>query len=175
VEIQVNDVIKHPLDRVFSTYRDALSELAVYLPNIERIEVLEREELAGGDLRLLNLWKAAGAEIPTALRAFVKPEMLQWRDFAVWHTSEHACSWRTEIGFMKEAIHVEGRNTFEQDAQGHTRILIRGQIRVDASKIPGVPRLLAGSVGPGVERFVVNMITPNLKEVNRGLERYLGA
>lgn len=173
MKINVTDTIAFPRDHAFTTYRDKLASLVTYLPNVEKIEVLEREELANGDTRLLNLWKASATDIPSLLRAFVKPEMLQWKDYAVWHNGEFTCSWRSEIGFLKGAINVEGKNRFEAVGDHSMKIVISGDISVNAKKIPGVPGLLAGKIGPAVEGFVVKLITPNLQEVNRGLARYL--
>jgi hypothetical protein len=36
-----------------------------------------------------------------------------------------------------------------------------------------VPRFLGSTLAPQIERFVVNLITPNLTEVADGLQRYL--
>ena len=77
------------------------------------------------------------------------------------------------LGFLQEAISCSG-TTYYREAGDKTEVNITGDLRVDASKIPGVPRLIAGKVGSAIEGFVVKMITPNLTEVNRGAEKFLG-
>jgi hypothetical protein len=52
-------------------------KLAAYLPNIERIEVLKREEVEGG-VKLLNLWKGRRGGGPGG-----DPALRQARDDAV--------------------------------------------------------------------------------------------
>jgi hypothetical protein len=59
------------------------------------------------------------------------------------------------------------------EVEGGTRLEIRGDLTIDAAKIKGVPRLLAGKVGRSVEEFLVKTISKNLLDVSKGLERYL--
>ncbi len=172
MDIFVEDVINFPRDQVFETYRDKLPEMVKFLPNIDKIEILEREE-NDGTTRLLNLWKAKASEIPKLLAPFVKPEMMQWKDHAKWDNEGWTCEWRSELGFFSEQIEVKGKNTYEPQGDNSVKITIRGTITVDGKKLPGVPRLVAGKVGSTVEKFVVKMITPNLRELNRGCEQYL--
>jgi len=39
--------------------------------------------------------------------------------------------------------------------------------------MPGVPKLVAKRITPVVEKFIVSMITPNLKKVNESLQTFL--
>ena len=123
-------------------------------------------------MKIVNIWKAEDDDIPALATKFIKPEMLQWTDRATWSDDRFLCEWDMEVGFLSEAIKCSGRTEYiEKD--GGTEVYISGDLAVDASKIPGVPRLVAGKVSGVVEKFVVKMITPNMKEVNRGLEKYL--
>ncbi len=175
MKLFVEDVINFPLEQVYKTQRDHMAELAAYLPNIKNIEVLERKDEGDGKTRLLNLWKAAPSEVPSMLRPFVKPEMLQWKDHALWHDNDHRCEWNLEVGFMPDRVQTSGKTVYSKLDDNRTKVVIEGNLAVDAKGIPGVPRLLAGKIGGEVERFVVKMITPNLKGVNRGIEQYLKA
>lgn len=171
-KINIKDEIAHDRATVYTTFRDNLPELLPYLPNVESITVENREQVDDKTLKLVNLWKAKGEEIPTMAQAFIKPEMLQWHDHATWKDDAWACDWVMEVGFLRDAISCSGTTRY-LDKNGKTEIVMEGELKVDASKIPGVPRLLAGKVGDAVEKFVVRLITPNLTQVNRGLEKYL--
>lgn len=173
MKLYIEDVIHFPRELVFNTYRDELPQLAGHLPNIEYIEVVEREEKDNGEIRLLNLWKAASTEVPTLIRPFVKPELMKWNDHALWKPKSWTCEWRSEVGFFKEQVDARGLNTYIPQGDNAVKIIIEGEISVDAKKLPGVPRLMAGKIGSTVEKFVVKMIEPNLKGINRGLESYL--
>ncbi|MFW5966842.1 MAG: DUF2505 family protein [Persicimonas sp.] len=172
--INVNDTIDHPRELVFTTFRDDLDDLDEFLPDIKSITTESREERDEDTTHVVRIWKARDEEIPSLAKKFIKPEMLQWTDRATWNEDEWTCEWEIEVGFLSDAITSKGVNHYH-DRDGSTEIVIEGTLEVDAKKIPGVPGMLAGRVGKAVENFVVKMITPNLKDVNRGLERYLAA
>lgn len=169
--IDIRDSIAFPRRLVWLSYRDRLVEMLPFLPSIRSIEVEKREE-EQAQVRLLNLWKAKESEVPAVARPFVKSEMLEWRDYATWKEDVWRCEWRTELSFLKEAIHCSGVNEYSE-VNGNTEIRILGEISVDGSKIPKVPRFMAPKLASTVEAFVCKVIKPNLVEINRGLERFL--
>jgi hypothetical protein len=171
-KISVNDTVAYPRELVFTTFRDDLDKLDDYLPDIESITTQSRDDVDEDTTKVVRLWKARDEDIPTLASKFIKPEMLQWTDHATWHEDEWTCDWEMEVGFLTDAITAKGTNRYI-DKGDKVEIIIDGTLEVDAKQIPGVPRMLAGKVGSAVEKFVVKMITPNLKEVNRGVERYL--
>jgi len=170
-KIDIRDSIEFPRDTVYPTFRDHLVALKPYLPTVKDI-VQKSYERDGDTVHIVNIWYGADEEIPAIASKFIKPEMLCWTDRATWHDDAQSCDWDMEVGFLKEAISCSG-TTYYREKGDRTEVNITGELRVDAAKIPGVPRLVAGKVGDAVEKFVVRMITPNLKEVNRGAEKYL--
>jgi uncharacterized protein YndB with AHSA1/START domain len=171
MQFSIKDAIPFPRERVFSAQRDQMSELAAYLNDIESITVKERED-DGHISKLVNLWIAGGTDIPAAARAFVKPEMLRWTDYATWNQEEWTCDWNLVLGFLQEAVSVSGTTSFAE-VNDRTTVTIAGDITIKADKIPGVPRFMAGKIGPVVEKFVINLIRPNLKKTNEGIRSYL--
>lgn len=170
--IDIRDHIKFDRKTVYETFRDKLAELQPYLPTVKSIEVESYDRLDETMVKIVNIWTAAEEDIPALAQKFIKPEMLKWTDRATWFDDQHMCNWDMEVGFLKEAISCSGTTRYTAKGDG-TEVHIEGNLRVDASKIPGVPRLVSGKVSEVVEGFVIKMITPNLKEVNRGCERYL--
>ncbi|MFU8806822.1 MAG: DUF2505 family protein [Bradymonadaceae bacterium] len=170
-KINISDEIAYDRKTVFETFRDHLTELLPYLPTVENITVEKREE-EDGQVDIVNLWKASGEEVPRIAQAFIKPDMLQWHDYATWKNETWTCHWEMKVGFLPGAVTCKGTTRYDEK-NGKTKIIMDGDLKVDASKIPGVPRLVAGRVGDAVEGFVVKLITPNLTEVNRGMEKYL--
>ena len=81
-------------------------------------------------------------------------------------------AWRIETHAFSEAVKCEGTNTFVERG-GETLFEIRGSLRIDASKIRGVPRLLVSTVNRAVEELLGSRIRPNLLDVSAGLTRYL--
>jgi carbon monoxide dehydrogenase subunit G len=173
-KISVNDTVAYPRELVFHTFREDLEKLDDYLPDIESITTKSREDIDDNTTKIVRVWKARDEDIPKLASKFIKPEMLQWTDHATWREDEWTCKWEMEVGFLTDAITAKGTNRYI-DKGDKVEIIIDGTLEVDAKQIPGVPGLLAGKVGSAVEGFVVKMITPNLKDVNRGVERYLAA
>lgn len=172
MEIRADVTIPFPPEQVFAAYRDRLSELAEYLPNIASITVVSREELDGGDVRLVNDWRGSNADIPKVARAFLSEEKLRWTDYATWHAADLSVDWRSDVNAFPGAVLSSGKNRFVAAGQG-TRMEIRGQLIVDASKIAGVPRLLAGTVGAAVEKVMGGQVAANAKAQAEGLTRLL--
>jgi len=173
MRIDVDSRIPFPREVVFKAYRDQLPLLVPYLPNLKSITVVDRKE-EGGKVILKNEWWAK-TEIPRAAQGFLKPEMLSWYDYATWDEASFSNVWHLEMRAMREVVSCKGGNSFEADGPGATILHLRGELDLDLKRVPGVPRLLAGTIGPTVEKFVVAMLRPNLAEVAKGLEQYLQA
>jgi hypothetical protein len=171
MKLDVEARIPFSRELVFRTYRDQLVELVPYLPNIRGIERRSRDD-DGPRSKIVNLWRGGG-EIPAVARAVISEKMLSWTDHAAWDGSDWSCHWRMEAHSFTEAVHAEGDNRFFEDGGG-CLLRITGDLTIDARKLP-LPRFLAGTVGPAVEKFLAGMIKPNLTEVSKGVERYLAA
>ncbi len=172
MELSADATLPFPRPMVFAAYRDDLTKLLQYLPNVRDIEVKSRRE-DGHHVELVNLWHGGG-EIPAAARAVLSEAMLSWTDYASWDASKWTCEWRTETHSFTEAVDCRGVNQFIE-VDGGTRIEIRGNLRIDAKKVKGVPGFLAGKVASAVESFLAAKIRPNLVEVTEGLRKYLAA
>ncbi len=171
MELRADSTVPFPRELVFRTYRDELPELVEFMTNIRRIEVKNRDE--DGDVtRLLNVWHGGG-DIPSAARIVLSENMLSWDDVAEWRASNWVCEWRISTHSFTDAIHCRGTNRFIE-LDGGTRVEIRGDLTIDATKIKGVPRLMQGTVKKTVEEFLVRKIAPNLAVVGDGLSKYLG-
>lgn len=174
MKLEADARIAFPRDVVWGAYRDRLPELVPHLPNVRRITVESREDAVGGDpdrVDLVNIWEA-NADIPKIISGIVKPDALAWVDRASWDQGAWTCDWRIEPRVFTNNVRCGGRNTYREEGD-ITVLEIRGELEVDPSGIPGVPRMLAGKVAPAVEKFVVNLIRPNLLSVAEGLERFL--
>jgi hypothetical protein len=172
MRIAADATLPYPRPVVFAAYRDELGALLSYLPNVRAIDVKSRRD-EGPKAFLVNVWRGGG-EIPAVARSFVSEAMLSWDDHAVWDEDLSTCTWRIETHAFTEAVDCRGENRFVELGSG-TRIEIRGELRIDAKKVRGVPSLLAGKVGEAVEAVLVGRIQPNLVEVTEGLRKHLAA
>ncbi len=173
MKINASSVIAHPRARVFAAYRDELPQVAPYMHNVKEIVVRSRTPREGG-VKLHNEWVGKG-EIPKVAQGVVKPEMLRWDDFADWDDATTSCNWELKIRLFAEKFHCSGRTVLADEGAGRTRVTLTGTLELDMRDIPGVPRFLAGTVAPQVEKFVIALVTPNLEQVNASLQKYLDA
>jgi hypothetical protein len=175
VKIEVDTKIDHPREVVFKTLRDRLPEIVEYMPNITAIDVVERHEPRADVVEFVNVWRG-DASIPSLAKPFIKPDMIRWTDYAIWDESEWICDWRTETAFMTDRVDCSGRNRYEEvDGGIHTRLLIDGELNIDTANFPGVPKLVARRAAPVIEKFIVGLITPNLKGTAKAVNDFLNA
>jgi hypothetical protein len=172
VRILSESVIAHPVDKVFEAYRDRLPEVAAYLDDIREIVIKEREELDGA-VRFHNVW-SSDKEIPAVAQKFIKPEALNWDDHAKWFEADKRCEWRIETRAFTEALKCGGGTRLIAEGD-KTRVVLDGELTLDVAKIKGVPRFLAKTIGPQVEKFVVALIKPNLEKTNQAIAAFLDA
>lgn len=177
MKLEADSRLSFPRELVFSTYRDRLPQLVPYLPNVKAITVQKREDAPGGQqgvAKLVNLWEAKG-DVPKPAQAILKPESLAWLDHATWNENDWTVEWRVETKMFTENVHCKGKNQYVVLPDGGTRLEIRGDLTVDLKGVPGVPKFLAGTIAPIVEKFVIALLTPNLVSVAKGLEQFLQA
>jgi hypothetical protein len=159
--------------QVYAILRDELPKLVPYLDNVAAIDELKRTPGAAGP-QVLNRWRADPGQVPSVVRGLLKPEMLQWLDHAAWDDAGQHVDWRIEPAVFAGLYRCSGRNRVVE-APGGARIVISGELIVDAGAIPGVPRLLAGRVVPALESYLVERMRPNMASLGVGVERFLAA
>jgi len=172
MEIKADVTLPHERELVFVTYRDRMDELSNHLPNIRSIRVKDRKERADGTVELVNEW-IGGGDIPAVARSFINETMLKWTDYATWRSSSFTVDWYTDVHAFPGAIESRGMNRYLL-APGGMKLEIRGQLRCDPTKIPGVPRLLHGTVAAAVERVLVGSVQTNLVAVGKSVGKLLG-
>ncbi|MEN9787800.1 MAG: hypothetical protein RLZZ299_3064 [Pseudomonadota bacterium] len=171
MQIHASSVLQHPRARVFQAFRDEMPNVAAFMPNVKEIVVRSRTE-EGAVTRIHNEWVGKG-EIPKAAQGIVKPEMLRWDDHAEWNSQTFACAWTLKLRVFTDNVKCFGRTVLAEEGPSATRVTLTGELELDMRDIPGVPRFLAGTLAPQVEKFVVALVRPNLEQMNVSLGRYL--
>ncbi len=171
MRLDVSIDMPFPRADIFRVYRDKLPDLVPYLPNVRGITVVSRTD-EGPIAKLVNHWKGGG-EIPGAVRKFLSDDLLEWDDHATWDAVKFTTQWRTIVPAFKDAVDATGWNYYEELSPSSTRYKIVGELKVDASKVRGVPKFLAGTISPMIESFLVGSIKPNLVSVAKGVEQFL--
>jgi hypothetical protein len=170
---QCIDEVRHPVETVFHLLRDDMTSLVPYLSDVEAIEVLECKDLGDGKLNIINLWKGSSAKAPRMIQKFLTPDLISWKDHAVWHSegTRHA-EWRLEPKHGGSLFECTGTTRIEEKSPGVCQIRIDGDLRVYPERLPGVPRILAGKLRTRIESFVVAMVVPNLQTMATGVQAY---
>lgn len=171
MKIHAESRVHHPLETVYLAYRDELPLMAPYIPDVREI-VVSKREVSPGRVNLLNIWHA-DREVPKVAQTFVKPEMLMWEDYAEWDDAARHANWTLVIPAFRNQVRCSGRNAMFADGPNATRVVLTGELEIEAHKVPGVPKLLARRMAPKIEAFIVSLVTPNLRRVNASLEQYL--
>lgn len=171
MRIEADSVIPFPRDVVFRAYRDDLTKVVEFMPNVRRIDIVSRKD-DGGITTLHNVWHGGG-DVPAALRAFVDEKLLAWDDFATWNEDAHGCDWSIRTHAFTEAVSCKGHTKMIPVGEGKTRVELAGDFAIDGKKLKGIPSLVAGSVGRAVEGFLAKQITANLGSTTDALARYL--
>lgn len=171
MELNASSLIRHPLPEVYKAYRDELPDIAHFIPNVKEVRVLSREDRPGG-VKLHNLWVGRG-EIPKVAQGIIKPDMLNWDDYAEWDDGTTSCQWEIKIRVFTEKFSCRGQNRISAEGPGQSRVTLSGKLEIDLRDIPGVPRIFASRIAPQVEAFIIALIKPNLEQVNVALGKYL--
>jgi hypothetical protein len=175
VKINTVVVLKHPLDRVWTTMRDELSALVALQDGIEEMSIQKRMLEANGHVRVVSVWQAR-VTVPAVAAAYLTPEMFQWTDDATWDDERHECRWRIEPHYLTERIDCSGVTRYAPAMGGRgTRITMNGEFRWNLRGFLDLPAILENNVSQGIENFVGGNIPRNFRKVTDALQRYLTA
>ena len=136
-KLDIRDDIDFHIDVVYPAFRDRLKETAPYLPNIEEIVVEKYERIDDNTVEVVNLWKASEGEVPKVAQSFIKPDMLQWTDYATWHDDELYCEWNMEVGFLSEAVKCSGQTRYKAEGEAVKKSQRENRKRNPVQPLPG--------------------------------------
>ena len=164
--------IGHPAQRVFETLRDKQAELVAFLPNVESVQQLERAE-DPPVVRLHTKWQGNSDEVAAAIRPFINREMMSWFDEASWNGETLVCEWRLRGAKASELFSCTGTTRIVEGQDGGCVFDMTGDMTVHPDKIPGVPKFVAKRIREPIEKFVGNLLAPNLGKMAQAVQQYL--
>jgi hypothetical protein len=155
-----------------------MEAIVPFLPNIDSISTEEVQEQPDGGIRIVRRWLGTIDAAPAVVRPFLSPEWLGWIDTAVWTPAEYKVDWQHTpvVSYLARLYECAGTNRFGPDPNDplhSTKIQISGNLVIHARALPGVPGFLATRLAPQIEKFVINLVTPNLTDLANGLQGYL--
>jgi hypothetical protein len=170
--------ISHPASAVLDTMIERMEAIVPFLPNIESIETQKKQKLRDGRVRIERRWQGTSDSAPAAVRPFLSRDLMAWIDRALWTPADYKVEWAhsTCSSGVARLYGCSGVNFFgpdPDDPENATRIRITGDLTVYPDQLPGVPGFIASRLAPQVEKFIIELIAPNLTDVASGLQRYL--
>lgn len=170
--LESKEIIDHPAERVYPLVRDHIELIVPFMPNIEKIETVQREQPANNRHQLLNHWYGT-AHVPRLLSGIIKPEFFAWKDFALWKDEDFCVDYRLEGFWLTDLYRCSGTNYFTPMGQGKTEIKVTCSLEIYPDRVPGIPKILARRAQPAIEGLVRQLLEPNLTSLASGVKRYL--
>lgn len=160
-------VVRQPLPELWQTVRDRLPELVPMIEDIDRIAVLEREDVGDGRVRLVNEWWAS-QRIPELVARAIDVSQIGWIDRCVWDGNDHVGRWVIEPLVLADAITCHGTTSYESAMGGRgVRVTVEGSFDVDLSTFAGLSRSLQRPIASFVESIATTMIPRSTRTVVR--------
>lgn len=167
------DVAGSP-DHVYRILHDRFTDLPRHIPNLESITELHREPENAGVVRTRHRWKAEPGLIPAVARPFLKPSIFEWIGHAEWRAHERMVAFTFESEAFRNLYDCQGK-FHVREVNGSAHIYIEAVLQVFASRVPGMPKLLAGRVNGIVEKTLINAIRPGLAALPAAVSIYAKA
>lgn len=170
MDLESRKIIERPLEEVYTLVRDNLEKLVPYMPNVEKINTVSKKE-NGDEVEITNHWYAK-ADVPSLLKKFLNPDLLSWKDYAVWKNNEHLVEYKLESFLGNDLFDAKGINYFKEAGDTKTELVVTCRVEIYANKVPGVPKLIAKKATPMVEALIEKILGPNLTALGDGLNKY---
>jgi len=169
--MEKTEIIHQPADDVYVLVRDEMQKLVPFIPNVDKIETVSRERVSDTQTKVINHWYAK-ADVPSALKSVVKPELFQWKDYALWNDEEHCVEFKIESFYANNLYDLSGKNCFKPVGDDKTELKVSFNLEIHPENLPGVPKFVAKRVKGAIEQLVKRLLTPNLNSLAKGLTDY---
>jgi nitrogen fixation protein len=170
MKFEIADPIPFKTDEAYYILRDEMSALVPFMEDTESIKVIKREQIEG-EVRLTNHWQASMNKIPSAIRSFVKPEMLSWHDHVIWTDQDKTGRWELEALGSDKLFSCKGE-TSVIEVGDETQLKIVLEFEIYPEKVPGIPKFLAKKIGGQVEKLIGEILSSNMRQMAQSMSRY---
>jgi len=162
---------KQPVIQIWTAIRDRTPELAKMLDDVDEVVVLERKQLPGGSVRLVNEWRATH-RLLSSLKSVLGSDSVVWLDHADWSESDWQCRWRVEPQFLAGRVRCEGTTSYEPAMGGRgSKITFQGQLELDYRSRGGAASLIPSGAAQIIESIVTVLIPKNFRKIVEAADR----
>ena len=174
MKLESKDIIPRSREEVYNVLKNDLEKLVPYMPNVSKIEMVNRTEKGEGITAITNHWYA-NAEIPTIAKKFIKEDLMSWKDKAVWNDKEFFVEYELESFWGNDIYDATGKNIISELGPNKTQLYLTCDLVIHPNKVPGVPKFLVKKVLPAIEGLIQKVLQPNLTSLGKGLNEYFKA
>lgn len=161
----------YPRPLVFRTHRDDLQAVVEHLDAVRRVEQRSHAAHADGQLEQVHRWYGTKAALPIYVRPFVPENLLVWTQRTLWNQERWVAEWQIEVPGLGESIDCRGTNTYHEDRRG-SRIDVAGSFSFRPQRVEEMAQIPQSAV-PMVERVVVSLVVPLIKQSGAAVVHYL--
>lgn len=172
IKLHFQQTIAVDPQQAWQSLHDDLCLLSAGLPNVHEIRERQRRAAAVGPAAIDYIWSIERQVVPAAARPFLRSLLDEVCADTLWHPGER----RVEFLFYSEQMNslFSCRGHFlltaaPLDSDVGTQMTISANLDVAPDQLPGVPKLLARSIMPAVERSVRDVIGPSLEALPEAL------
>ena len=171
IDLHYRQILAVDPDHAWQSLHQDLCRLAPALPNVSSIRERQRDSGAA-PASIDYIWSIEREVVPSPARPFLKSLLDEVCADTHWHHGAR----RVEFLFYSEALaelfSCRGHFLLTPQAKG-TDMTIDAVLEVAPHILPGVPKLLARSIMPTIERSVRDVIEPSLAAVPGALDQLL--
>lgn len=166
-------ILKHPVDIAWNTMLHALPEIAIRVDELESITETERNTNEDGTIKVVSLW-IARPKVPAMVMKYIKPEMLEWNDIAVWLPSEKKIEWEIFSHHFHEQMKCSGYTQFEPAMGGRgCKLSFSGNLNWNGKIISSGLGFIDNTVAKGAEGILTQLIPSNFRKITDALDAHI--
>ncbi len=162
-------MIDVPIDIAYTTARDDIHKLTVYLPNIVHIKPVERKT-EGDRTYIVNKFQGRSI-LPDSIGEIIKVPDVAWLDKGEWLDTEYTCNWRYEPFVFTEYLKVSGTSRMSPDGT-RTSLRVTGDIYVNFLNYPLIPARLKDKINVEITKALKARIHSNFAALIKGIAAY---
>jgi len=172
MRISVKDEFPFSAETVFLTFRDRMQEYVKYTPNITDIKIKNREEVDAKTVKMQCDWGGMG-QIPAAVRAVLKPEMIRWEDEQIWDADAMTNTWVIKPFFFRQFVKCEGQWKYIPKGEDKCQVSCEGVFEVRITHYPPFPDFICRQASPLIEKMIGGYIPSNMRDTFKAIKKFI--
>src|SRR5437870_2465128 len=104
-------IVKFPVEITWQTMLNHLPDIAKDVDDLESIKEVERSNPTDDTTKVISVW-CAKPKLPSMVMKYIKPDMLEWDDIALWKEKEKIIEWEIHSHHYYDELQCRGTTAF---------------------------------------------------------------